>query len=116
MSPIEMRSAFDEALLTEGPPAVFTIDAKGRLGLDEWRTREHYGRVSVPLSRESCHCLYRDHATGFVQYVLLTSPDLCGDHPRQDITRYPHQAAAMAVLEGLGNPPISADPLPVPAP
>lgn len=107
MTEIEMRSPFDEALLSEGPPAVFTIDAKGCLGLDEWRTREHYGRVKGVPSREICHCLYTDRATGFVQYVLVTSASLCASHPHQDITRYADRAEAFAVLQRLGNPPLS---------
>ena len=107
MLAIEMRSPFDESLLQHGPPAVFTVDAKGRLGLDEWRTREHYGRVEGALSFSPCHCLYRDHATGFVQYVLVTSPELCASHPHQDITHYSDQESALKVIDGLGNPPIS---------
>jgi hypothetical protein len=116
MFQMEMRSAFDMALVEAGPPAVFTIDAKGQLGLDEWRTREHYGRIDGPLSRALCHCLYRDRATGFVQYVLVSSPQLCAVHPRQDISRYPDQQTALEVLQGLGNPPLSPQPLPVLSP
>jgi len=111
MPEIEMRSRFDEALLEVGPPAVFTIDAKGRLGLDEWRTREHYTRVEGMPPREICHCLYRDRATGFVQYVLLTSSALCANHPLQDISRYPDQSSALVVLAALGDPPMSVDAL-----
>ena len=107
MSEIELRSTFDEAMLLTGPPAVFTIDSKGCLGLDEWRTREHYGRIEAVPAREVCHCLYRDRATGFVQYVLLTSAELCAEHPRQDITRYPDQGTALSRLAELGDPPIS---------
>ena len=106
---IDIRSEFDAAMLESGPPAVFTVDAKGQLGLDEWRTREHYGRITGELVREVCHCLYRDRATGFVQYVVVTSPQLCASHPRQDVSQYDDQAAALAVLATLGNPPISLD-------
>ena len=109
---IDIRSEFDAAMLETGPPAVFTVDAKGQLGLDEWRTREHYGRLKGELLREICHCLYRDRATGFVQYVVVTSPQLCATHPRQDITRCRDQADALQTLAALGNPPLSSDPLP----
>lgn len=108
---IDIRSEFDAAMLESGPPAVFTVDAKGQLGLDEWRTREHYGRIAGELVREVCHCLYRDRATGFVQYVVVTSPQLCATHPRQDVTRYDDQGSALAALSALGNPPISSGPL-----
>ena len=108
MSLIEMRSPFDQAVREQGPAAVFTIDAKGRLGLDELRTREHYGRIEGDKPQSECHCLFRDRATGFVQYVLLTSPELCVDHPRQDITRFADQAGALEALRALGNPPISS--------
>jgi hypothetical protein len=109
MRKIELRSLFDEALIAAGPPAVFTVDAKGQLGLDDWRTREHYGRIDLVPTREVCHCLYRDRVTGFVQYVLLTSAELCQSHPRQDITHFPDQSSALAALAALGNPPMSQE-------
>ena len=55
---------------------------------------------------EVCHCLYRDRATGFVQYVLVTSPALYADHPRADVRRFPDQASASAALAALGRPPL----------
>ncbi len=103
---MQMRSRFDELLLAQGPPAVFSIDAKGRMGLDEMRTREHYNRVTSPPRFGHCHCLYRDRVTGFVQYLLVTSPDLCTEHPRADVRRFDDEAAAMQFLAGLGDPPI----------
>jgi hypothetical protein len=111
MNTIEVRTAFDRDMLEHGPPAVFTVDAKGRIGLDEWRTREHYSRLELTPSRAPVHCVYRDRATGFAQYVLLTSPDLCASHPRQDITVYPDQGSALAAVASLGDPPISRDPI-----
>jgi len=107
----QMRSLFDEALLQNGPAAVFSIDSKGRMGLDEMRTREHYNRVSTPPRFGHCHCLYRDRATGFVQYLLVTSPDLCADHPRADIRVFEDAQTAMAFLADLGDPPIRAEAL-----
>jgi hypothetical protein len=106
----ETRSEFDAILMRSGPPAVFSIDGKGRLGLDEMRTREHYNRVDPPVPFEPCHCLYRDHATGFVQYLLVTSAALCATHPRADIHRFDDAESAMAVLSELGDPPIRPEP------
>lgn len=103
---IESRSEFDDQLMQAGPPAVFSIDAKGRIGLDDMRTREHYNRVEAPVDFEACHCLYRDHATGFVQYLLVTSPALCASNPRADIERFVDAESALAALADLGNPPI----------
>ncbi len=108
---IEARSLFDAELMRKGPPAVFSIDAKGRIGLDDMRTREHYNRVQEPGVFEPCHCVYRDTVTGFVQYLLVTSPQLCVSHPRAEITRFDDAQAALACVAGLGDPPVSQLPL-----
>lgn len=101
---IDFGDRFDALLAQQGPPAVFTVTADLELRLHPDRTRDAWQRLgddAVPTV-ESCHCLFRDRATGWVQYILVTSPVLCAEHPRADIWRYESQAAALAALEGLG--------------
>lgn len=95
---------FDAALARLGPPAVFTTTADGELRLHTDRSRDAWKRLSGDgkLALEACHCLFRDQATGWVQYVLVTSPVLCAEHPRADIWRYDSQDAALAALARLG--------------
>ena len=103
---MEWRSPFDRVLAELGPPAVFTLDHSGRLGMDEARTRESWCRVGDVGPREACHCLFTDTATGFVQYVFVTAPTLYRHHPRASTVRYATAAEAFAVLEALGPVPV----------
>ena len=105
---IPFGDRFDAQLANDGPPAVFTVNADHELRLHPDRTRDAWQRVddAVVPTVESCHCLYRDRATGWVQYVLVTSPALCAQHPRADIWRYDSPAAALAALSGLGAAPV----------
>jgi hypothetical protein len=41
-----------------------------------------------------------------VQYVLVTSPELCWDEPRADVTRYASAQAALSALRAIGTPPV----------
>lgn len=112
----DFGSDFDRRLAQVGPAAHFTQDADGELRLADDRTREAHERVAEPHPSQWCHCLYRDRATGFVQYLLVTSPALCADHPRADIARYPSQAEALAALAACGVPPVVRGPWPPPDP
>ena len=103
---------FDQVLATSGTPAVFTIDAGGELRLSPGRTRDAWDQLSDTVRPGWCHCLYRDRATGWVQYLLVTSPDLCRDHPRADIVRFADQASALAALDSLGRPPLCREAFP----
>ena len=103
---MEWRSPFDRALAELGPPAVFTLDHSGRLGMDEARTRESWCRIGDLGHREACHCLFTDTATGFVQYVFVTAPSLYRDHPRASTARYSTAAEALAAIEALGPVPV----------
>lgn len=102
----DFGSCFDRGLAQSRFPAVFTCDADGELRLADDRSREAHARAQPPYTHQWCHCLYRDRATGYVQYVLVTSPELCTTHPRADIAHYPSQAAALTILDSLGSPPI----------
>ncbi|MDP6931748.1 MAG: hypothetical protein QGG40_02485 [Myxococcota bacterium] len=108
---LQFTDPFDSTLATRGPPAVFTIDADGELRLDAMRSRNAWESVDGPPELEACHCLFRDRATGWVQYVLVTSPALCREHARAEIVRYPSQAQALEALRALGLPPVRASPL-----
>jgi len=103
---VEWRSPFDRALAEFGPPAVFTLDHAGRLGLDEARTRESWCRIGDLGPREACHCLFTDTATGFVQYVFVTASSLYRRHPRASTARYPTAEDAFAVIDALGPIPL----------
>ena len=100
---ISWRSPFDEALARHGPPAVFTLDHKGRRGIDEARTRESWTRLDHIGDVVHCHCLFEDVATGWHQYVLVTAEALCADHPRAKVHQYPSAEAALAALESMGG-------------
>lgn len=101
---------FDQAMAEQGPPALFTLTADGELRLHSDRTRDAWQRQEggVPAARETCHCLLHDHGTGWVQYVLATSPLLLADHPRARVWRFPTEAAALAALTHLGPVPVAA--------
>ena len=103
---MEWRSPFDETMAAEGPPAIFTLDHSGRLGLDEARTRETWCRVGGPDTREPCHCLFTDRATGFVQYVFVTSPAFFRDHPRAVTERFSSATEALTALQMIGPVPV----------
>jgi hypothetical protein len=99
---IVWRSLFDEAMAAHGPPAIFCLDHKGRLGLDEARSRESWSRLGCGGEFEHCHCVFEDRATGWHQYVLATSALLCGGHPRAAVHRFETMEQALAFLSGLG--------------
>jgi hypothetical protein len=107
ISGVEFADRFDEILAREGPAAVFTRTPDGDLKLDVFRTRDAWQRArsETPL-REECHCLYTDRATGWVQYVLVTSPELCWNEPRADVARYASAEEALAALAAIGVPPV----------
>lgn len=111
-SNLPFRSEIDRQLAQKGPPAVFTIDARGQLQLDPARTRESWDRLETEMVKaqfESCPCLFRDRKTGWVQFVLTTSPTLCQAHPRADILRFNSTQQALRILQSLGVPAIVSD-------
>ena len=105
---------FDRALARTGPPGLFTLDPKGQLRLAATRSRDQTKRATAPLHHEPCHCLFRDTATGWVQYILVTSPALCDTHPRAEIRRFSDQPSALSALRSLGTLPV-CDALPDPS-
>jgi len=112
----DFGSSFDRRLAESGPGALFTLDADGELRLADDRTREAHALCAPEASPEPGwrHCLYRDRATGWVQYILVTSPALCASHPRSDIARFDDQETAFAELARLGRPPLWHGPWPRP--
>ncbi len=113
---ISFCDAFDRAMAQTGLPGVFTVDADGELRLDLGRTRDfwqHRGLGAVVCggeALEACHCLLRDKANGWTQYVLLTSPLLLGDLPRAELIRFDSQQEAMERLRQLGTLPVCREP------
>lgn len=97
---------FDAALASSGCPAIFTVDADGRLRLDAERSRDALLRCESAPRPGLSPCLFRDRATGWVQLVVATSPDLVAAHPRADIRRFESGAQALAALAALPQPPV----------
>ncbi|MEQ1564747.1 MAG: hypothetical protein ABMA64_03830 [Myxococcota bacterium] len=106
-------SPFDHALATSGPPAVFLRDPEGRMRFDADWTRDAWGRLAdgqptgAPVHR---WLLARDHDSGYVQLVLVTSPELLSTHPRLALRPVPSREAAVAAIQALGRPPIAREP------
>lgn len=97
---------FDAALARSGAPALFTVDAEGRLRLDPDRTRDALSRLSGSPAGAPALALLRDRATGYVQLVLASAPELLRGHPRADARRFETAHEALAALRALGRPPI----------
>ena len=96
---MEFLDQFDEILAKEGPPAVFTLNYEGSLQFDLLRSRDILRQNPNPKTKEWCHCVLIDHSTGWPQYVLLTSPDLCVCHERASITQFATYQEALAYVE-----------------
>ena len=111
---------FDQNMAQSGVPGVFVLDVDGELRFDLGRTRDFWqhrglgsgGSVVLGVSTlEACHCLLRDKANGWTQYVLLTSPLLLGDLPRAELIRFASRQEAMDRLVQLGALPVSSNSL-----
>ncbi len=104
---IAFSSSYEASVYDEGVPALFTVNARGELRLDVIRTNDAWGRLHpVVPSREPAHCLLRDRATGWVQYVLVSAVSLVEEHPRMDLAVYPSQDAALQALSSIGELPV----------
>ena len=84
---MEFLDDYDKMLAEKGPPAIFTLNYEGCLQFDLFRSRDITRQNPNPQKREWCHCVYIDTATGWPQYLLSTSPDLCVQHQRAEIIR-----------------------------
>jgi hypothetical protein len=101
---------FDAHLAQVGPAAVFLPDRDGLWRFDAEWTRDAWGRHPGPHSVRPVWCLLRDHDTGFVLLVLVTSPTLLPDHTRMDVRAYDSLDAARAARAELGRVPVSRVP------
>lgn len=99
---------FDALLAAEGPPAVFLRDPEGKLRFDPEWTRDAWGRLSVG-ERRWCWAIARDRASGHVQLLLATSPDLVAEHPRLQFRTYDSQLQATEALSAIGRPPVARE-------
>ena len=104
--PLPFCDPFDAAMAESGPPAIFTLDADGRLRLDADRSRDAWTRIEGAPAKKDRDCLFRDTATGWVQYVLVGAPELCAAHPRADIAVYNSVEDALDALARCGQPPV----------
>ena len=112
--PYPFRSELDRVIALEGPAAVFTLDARGQLQFDPARSRESWDRRESEMKvhdHKTCICLFRDRMTGWVQFVLVTSPELIREHPRADIRVFDSADDAVQTLQSLGSPPVVDDSL-----
>lgn len=106
-------SPLDEVLATS-VPCILLPDKEDLLRYDDTWTRDAYNRNPGPHALAPTWALLRDRATGFVTFVLATSPTLLTDHPRADVTVYPTAAAARAARAALGPIPRTDAPLAAP--
>ena len=106
---MEFASAFDEALASGGPAALFLPDREGKLRFDVDRTRDCWERAPGPHSLCHVWLLLRDHDTGFVNLVLATSPSLLVVHPRADVRSYADRESADLARTSIGTPPVSRE-------
>lgn len=101
---------FDELLAQAGPPAVFLLDREGMLRFDETWTRDAWGRAPGPHGFGRSWRLLRDHDTGYVTLVLVTSPTLLREHPRAEVRSFEGRAEAEAARARFGRPPLASEP------
>lgn len=87
-------SIFDERLFHEGPPAIFTLDPKGKLRVDPERSREIYLELD-PGAREAGHYVLTDTVTGLRMYLLVTHPLMAEKQPRGTVERFDDYAPAV---------------------
>lgn len=102
-------NAFDERLASDGPAAIFLRDHEGLYRFDASWTRDAWERNPGPHDIQTVFVLVRDHATGFVARLLVSSPTLLQAHPRGDVKAFPTEADAEAYLQTLGSLAVSAD-------
>ena len=95
---MEFLDDYDEMLAKVGPPAIFTLNYEGCLQFDLLRSRDITRQNPNPQKKEWCHCVYVDKATGWPQYILSTSPDLCRSHQRATIVRCSSYEDAIAYM------------------
>ncbi len=101
-------SAFDEVLAHHGPAAVFLLDREAMYRFAPNWTRDAWTRSAGPHEPGWTWWLARDHASGFVQLVMTTSPTLLGDHPRFALRRFDGEAEALKARDALGRPAVTA--------
>lgn len=108
---MEFATRFDERLAHHGPAAVFLPDREGRLRFDADWTRDVWERCDpAALTHGLEWLLLRDHDTGFVNLVLVTSPALCRSHPRASVRRFDALDVALAARAAYGPAGVAEEP------
>lgn len=103
-------SPFDATLAASGPAAIFLPDREGLLRFDAEWTRDAWGRAPGPHEIGLRWALVRDHTTGFVGILLVSSPTLLVEHPHMDVRLFDTQEDAEMARAHFGNPPVSPAP------
>lgn len=96
---MEFLDIFDEILAKDGPPAVFTLNYEGCLQFDLLRSRDMLRQNPHTKTKSWCHCVAIDNSTGWPQYLLLTSPDLCTHHERASFTIFSSYEEALSFVD-----------------
>lgn len=107
---MEHCNPFDAQLAADGPAAVFLFDRHDVLRFDATWTRDAWGRSPGPHAPGAVWLLLRDHLTGFVQLVFVTSPTLVTSWPRADVRVFATHAEAAAARAAFGAPPVCKEP------
>ena len=87
-------SPFDLALAEAGPASVFLPDREGAWRFDADWTRDCWERAPGPHPHGWAFVRVRDHDTGYVNVVLVTSAALLAAHPRADVAAFADEAGA----------------------
>ena len=106
---MDFCSDFDAELARQGPAAVFLPDRDGLWRFDAEWTRDAWGRHPGPHALAPTYTLLRDHDTGFVLLVLVSSPTLLPDHPRMDVRAFGDKQAAVAERVRFGVVPVAGE-------
>lgn len=97
---IGFSDVFDQHLAENGPAAIFTFSHEGELRVDVLRTRNFWQRCATPPKTHGlCHCVLVDIATGWPQYALLTSPELCIEHETTVVHLTDSMESALALVK-----------------
>ena len=104
-------NAFDEHLASHATAAIFLRDHEGLWRFDASWTRDAWERNPGPHEHGLRWVHVRDHQTGFVVCVLVTSPTLLPAHPRGDVRTFTSEAEAFEALDAIGRPPVTRDAL-----
>jgi hypothetical protein len=103
---VEFCSEYDALLASEGPPAVFLLDRRGRWRVHHEWTRDAWVQHPGTHDKEWRWCLWRDHTTGYVMLLMVTSSTLLTSHPHGDVRPFLSIEEAKTARAQFGEPPV----------